>query len=116
MAHTEPEVFINGQKLNSGQSMTLRVALSSFHSDMAQPGALGGAHVATLYADSARSIEEYMFRNLNGNTPPNGQLSEFKADQWWVQELDKLTKDGTPDQKRAVAVLHSLLEMIAGKR
>ena len=38
-------------------------------------------------------------------------LKDFSADQWWVKELEAIAKD-TPDQKRAIAVLHNLLETI----
>jgi hypothetical protein len=36
--------------------------------------------------------------------------AEFREGQWWVEELDKLTKNGTDDQKRAMAVVHHLLK------
>lgn len=63
----EPEVFINGVKLNFAQSMTLRVAISGFRSDMLEPDALGGSDIAPLYAARAREIEQLMFLNLNRN-------------------------------------------------
>lgn len=39
---TEPHITINGQSLSEGQAMAVRVAISDFISDMAQPEALGG--------------------------------------------------------------------------
>ncbi len=39
-------------------------------------------------------------------------LSDFQEGQWWVKELDAMVVDGTPDQKRAVAVVHNLLNMV----
>ena len=38
-------------------------------------------------------------------------IKDFRADQWWVKELDAMA--GTPDQKRAVATVHSMLRAIA---
>jgi hypothetical protein len=40
-------------------------------------------------------------------------LSSFQDGQWWITELDAMTKNGTPDQKRAVAVVRNLLRVIA---
>jgi hypothetical protein len=40
-------------------------------------------------------------------------LSDFKDGQWWMQELDQAVANGTPDQKRAVAVVRNLLGTIA---
>jgi hypothetical protein len=40
------------------------------------------------------------------------KLSDFQEGQWWVKELDELVKNGTSDQKRAVAVVHNLLSII----
>ena len=40
-------------------------------------------------------------------------LSEFKEGQWWVVELDLAAKTGTPDFKRAVAVVHHMLRSAA---
>lgn len=42
-----------------------------------------------------------------------GLAAEFEDGQWWVQELDAAVADGTPDQKRAVAVVRNLLRQIA---
>lgn len=36
-----PNIWISGQRLTQGQSMTLRVALTNFMMDMGKPGALG---------------------------------------------------------------------------
>jgi len=38
---------------------------------------------------------------------------EFAKGQWWIAELDKMVEGGTPDQKRAVAVVHNLLSQVA---
>lgn len=37
----------------------------------------------------------------------------FEAGQWWVSELESAVANGTPDQQRAVAVVHNLLRQIA---
>lgn len=36
-------------------------------------------------------------------------LRDFQDGQWWMLELDTMVKDGTPDQKRAMAVIRNLL-------
>lgn len=38
---------------------------------------------------------------------------KFTADQWWLPELQAAVENGTPDQKRAVAVVRNLLRQIA---
>ena len=38
---------------------------------------------------------------------------DFDVGQWWVKELDAMAANGTPDQKRAVAVVRNLLGQIA---
>lgn len=39
---------------------------------------------------------------------PSGVM-EFAEGQWWLRELDAMAATGTPDQKRAVAVVRNLL-------
>lgn len=41
MASEEAEIVINGVKLDSRQSMALRLAVTNFHSDNADPDRLG---------------------------------------------------------------------------
>jgi len=41
------------------------------------------------------------------------QGDSFQEGQWWLSELDAMAKNATPDQKRAVAVVHNLLRVIA---
>lgn len=36
-------------------------------------------------------------------------VSDFHDGQWWMQELDAMVANGTPDQKRAVAVVRNLI-------
>ena len=38
-------------------------------------------------------------------------LTDFNASQWWVKELEAIAIQ-TPEQKRAIATLHNLLEII----
>lgn len=71
----EPEVTINGVKLNYAQSMCLRVALTSFHFSMAEPDALGtDTDINVLYAKRCAEIERAMFLNLNDG-PLSGKRS-----------------------------------------
>lgn len=41
------------------------------------------------------------------------KLEDFKEGQWWVKELDAMAQaeTATPDQKRAVAVVHNMLRV-----
>ena len=41
------------------------------------------------------------------------ELSNFEDGQWWVKELDEAVENGTGDQKRAVAVVRSMLKVAA---
>ena len=45
------------------------------------------------------------------NTP----LSEFTEGQWWIMELDAMAEriTTTPEQKRAIAMVHQLLQAVA---
>ena len=36
-------------------------------------------------------------------------LDDFQEGQWWIKELDSMVAEATPDQRRAVAVVHNLL-------
>lgn len=54
---------------------------------------------------------EYM-ESLN---PPR-EPEEFCEDQWWLKELDVLTQYGTPNQKRAVAVVRNMMAQLADSR
>jgi hypothetical protein len=63
----EPEIIINGVTMSFSQSMTIRVALESFASEMWQPGALGdddhGVTMARLYGKSVDSIRPALYKN-----------------------------------------------------
>ena len=42
----------------------------------------------------------------------NDPIAYFEEGQWWVKELDNMVENGTPDQKRSVAVVHHLLRSV----
>lgn len=44
--------------------------------------------------------------------PSGDKLSDFRDDQWWVHELNIALSDGTPDQRRALAVVRNLLATV----
>ena len=44
--------------------------------------------------------------------PSGDKLSDFRDDQWWVHELNTALSDGTPDQRRALAVVRNLLKTV----
>jgi hypothetical protein len=55
----EAEIIINGTKLNVGQSMTLRVAVSSMLAEMQNPDALGDdGHGRTMTAAYRERLSE----------------------------------------------------------
>jgi len=68
MEAKEADIVINGVKLTFAQSMTLRVAMSSFRSEMSEEDALGndehGKFMAEAYAKRSDEIIELIFRNL----------------------------------------------------
>jgi len=56
----EPNITINGKPLTSAQSMLVRVAVTSFHSEMQEPDALGndehGRAMVKGYRERAREV------------------------------------------------------------
>lgn len=65
----EAEITIDGVRLSVSQSMTVRVALSGFSSDMSKPDALGndehGLAMAKLYHDRAHEVLAIIIRACN---------------------------------------------------
>lgn len=65
----EAEVIINGYTLNYQESMTLRVAMNTFLSEMLDPDALGGddtgKSISTNYAKHARNILNHIMRGCS---------------------------------------------------
>lgn len=49
-----------------------------------------------------------------GTNSEGETVSDFREGQWWVKELDAIfaSPDASPDQKRAVAVVHNLLRKV----
>lgn len=41
--------------------------------------------------------------------------TEFCEGQWWLVELDKMVENGTCEQRRAVAVVRKMLNVMNGK-
>lgn len=56
----EPKITINGKPLTSGQSMLVRVAVTSFHTEMQEPNALGddehGRAMVKGYRERAKEV------------------------------------------------------------
>ena len=63
----EPKIVINGVKMSFAQSMTIRVALEGFASQMSEPHVLGedehGITMAKLYHQSVDSIRPALYKN-----------------------------------------------------
>ena len=59
----EKEIIINGVTLTNAQALTVRVAVSSFHTDMKENG-LGndetGKAIANLYIKRAHEVEQLL--------------------------------------------------------
>ena len=60
----EPRITVNGVELSEGQAMTVRVALSTFCSEMGRKDALGkgehGQRMATAYRERAGEVLRVM--------------------------------------------------------
>lgn len=72
----EAEIVIGGKTLTFAQSMTLRVAISSFISDMHTTGCGSDAHgveMTRLYIARAREIEDQILRNINAQKIPESR-------------------------------------------
>lgn len=69
----ESLVTINGTQLTVGQSMTLRVALTSFVHEMGQPNALGddssGRDIADGYHRRGSEVLQLMINGLPSHLP-----------------------------------------------
>lgn len=63
----EPKIIINGKEMSEGESMTIRVALSSFFVELQDNDALGkdkiGREIARLYRENMYGIFEVMRSN-----------------------------------------------------
>lgn len=60
-----------------------------------------------------QALDEAAMRAAGWVREPEAKLvDEFRAEQWWVKELESAVSGGTVDQRRAVAVVHNLLRQI----
>lgn len=66
---SEASVTVNGHALTVPQSITLRVALLSFHAEMQEPDALGGGEATRLAAAYADRAEEILLLMLGPSGP-----------------------------------------------
>jgi len=68
MDEKEADIIINGVRLTFAQSMTLRVAMCSFLSEMSEDNALGsdehGKLMSDVYAKRSREIINLIFKGL----------------------------------------------------
>jgi len=69
------------------------------------------AKLRKAYFDGAATTES----ELEALKRERAMLVEFKADQWWVDELDAMCERHqlTDDEKRAIAVVHNLLRTLS---
>ena len=67
----EATVIVDGVELTQAQVMTMRVALSSFATDMTRPGVLGedkhGEKMRALYLTHSREIEKMLVDSANNS-------------------------------------------------
>lgn len=63
-------------------------------------------HGLTLVGDAV--VEADLIAAVLSETPAD-HPREFSEGQWWLAELDAMVASGTPDQKRAVAVVRHLM-------
>lgn len=52
------------------------------------------------------------FRSIDLRGPQGNVLNDFNETQWWVAELESAVRKGTDEQKRAMGVLHNLLDTL----
>lgn len=64
---------------------------------------------------TATALYEYQKKSDPVAGPSGDFLTDFQDGQWWLSELDSTVANGTPDQKRAVAVVRNLLATIAAQ-
>lgn len=66
MSHREARIVIDGVQLSQGESMTVRVALEHFASELSENG-LGddphGLKMTSLYLENIRRIRRYLYSN-----------------------------------------------------
>lgn len=71
------------------------------HSDRINPSDTGKSYIGKVLVNAVRRDTALT------------ELKEFEDGQWWVKELDGVAENGTPDQKRAVAVVKKMLKVAA---
>lgn len=69
---SEPVILINGRRLTDGQAMAVRVAITTFHQEMAEPDALGGDEHGKRMAEGYRDRLTEVLRML---VPPVASAS-----------------------------------------
>lgn len=67
-------------------------------------------HELVVYRAIEDAVRKHVVTGIKGAS--GDTLDDFKADQWWVKELEEMVQNGAPDQKRAVAVVRNLLEVL----
>lgn len=68
----EAEITINGRRVTSGQSMTIRVALEAFAMDLQANGLGNDAHgkaMAALYLAQVRELRTHLFTHHSKENP-----------------------------------------------
>ena len=112
----------NDEKLKQAIDSCTPVAWKYFHGGKWHSGINENNHRENTEAEGFPIRDLCVCKSNKLSQPQDAQevacdyaLSDFKEGQWWVDELDALsgTETATPDQKRAVAVVHNLLRHIS---
>ena len=71
----------------------------------------GGLTVTPEYPKWAEDDSRLLIESLYTAPQPaqSAPIDVFEEGQWWLVELDSIVANGTPDQKRAMAVVRNLL-------
>ena len=102
----EPSAWANGEQL----LLCSRSRLDVWHSNPIYHGLprnIAGSALKTEYCDTP------LYLHAQPATAKVVLDDVFDESQWWFKELEAAVATGTPDQKRAVAVVRNLLGQIA---
>lgn len=110
----EPDIIVNGVKLNDAQAMTVRVALIGFLTELQNPDTLGkdkhGRSMVELYKTTGSEVQNIMLNNLaEGLRPP--EIIPFSTKELAQEVLKRLNQD-VPNT--TVASLKIILERFVG--
>lgn len=77
---TEPLITISGRQLTEAQAMAVRVAITAYHQEMADPVALGddedGRRMTEAYRDRLTEVLQIIVSKVEGDLAAQGRASQ----------------------------------------